>query len=125
MSNKPDPFSDAIKQLNISENETYTSTELMKISAITEGIKQLQDFRNIFSVTTLTANEAVLFSKAQVIGEFWNIKQIDKILRGLATMKLSINGKRADQIVNILIGMNRKKTTKEKVTDFIKGGERD
>lgn len=122
---KSNPFEEMLRQANKPQDESFSSTELMKISAITEGIKQLQDFQNIFSITTLSNSEAVLFSKAKIIGSFWDVPQIEIILRDLAMMKLSINGKRADQIVDVLIAMNHKKGIKEKVKDFISGGEKE
>lgn len=103
---KRNPMEEAIKSL---QTDSFTSTELKKDSGIIEGIKQLQDFKHIFSVTKFSAKTAILFSMAKCEADFFGISEMRIILEDLAVMNLSIDGKRADQIVNILIAMNSKK----------------
>jgi len=118
MAFKKSPFEEAAR---VMQEESYTSTELKKDSVIIEGINKLQDFKHIFSITTLTNRTAVLFSMARAIGNFWDIKEIDDCLKDLAMMNLSINGKRAEQITAILQGINKsKKGIGEKIKESIR-----
>lgn len=113
------PFDDAQKVINQKEL-VYSSTELSKISAIAEGVKQLQDFKNIFAVTDLTTTQIMLFSQARTEGEFWDIPEYSIILKELATMLLSKDRKSRKEIIDALGGMSGKKKFGDRLKEFVK-----
>lgn len=117
------PFEDAQKQISQGGQTIYSNTELARVSALVEGIKQLQDFHNILAVTDLSPQEIMLFSMAKTDADFWDIPEITQILRGLAIMKLSNGRKSRAEIIEALAGMGKKKLTmKDRIDGFMKGG---
>lgn len=116
------PFTDAAKSME-SQTVVYSNTELQKISAIAEGIKQLNDFKNIFAVSDFTPLQIMLISKARIIGEFWNINEIETILTDLAVLSLSKNRKSRQEIINALIGLAGKKPIGQRIKEVLKPDE--
>ena len=114
MSRKDNPFDMAREALN-DDNAPYSNAELTKVSAISEGIKQLQNFKNIFGVTDLSPDMVVLFSKARAIADFWDIPEINEILEGLAILRLSKDRKSREEILKALIGLSGKKPDGKKI----------
>jgi hypothetical protein len=112
------PFDDAEKQ--ISQDLRYSSTELQKISAIAEGVKQLQDYFNILALTELNGEQIALILKLKTEAKYMDIPQLNEILQDFAIMKLSEGRKSRDEIVRVLIGMSGKKSLKEKVQGLVK-----
>lgn len=115
------PFEDAQKVLGSSKEVVYSDTELTRINAIAQAVGKLQDLLNIMAVTDLTDHQISLFEKAEILGQYWDIEEMDGILRGLAIKRLSRNRKSRDEIIKVLTGINAKKGFKQKVKTAING----
>ena len=134
------PFEEASRSMNEKE-VIYSNTDLQRISAIAEGIKQLQDFKHILGVTELTGIQSMLFSKAKQEAKMWaylvaleNPEKIaesvvlsyDGVLDDLGLMLLSKDRKSRKEILAGLGALSGKKRLGDRLRDAIKpqgGGE--
>lgn len=116
---KKSPFDMAAEALDDNDS-TFSSTDIQKANAITEGIKALQYPIDFFSISEFTSQQIVLITKARIVGEWWKIGEYTKICEMLAVMQLSRNRKSRDEIVKVLIGM-QKKNAVQKGIDKLKG----
>lgn len=117
MAQNKSPFEEAERVLSQgAQKETiYTDTELSRASALSQAVEKLQDLNNIYAVTDLSDHQIVLFQKAELLANFWDIPEIEDILRGLAIKRLSRDRKSRGEIIEVLAGLNRKKSILEKV----------
>lgn len=105
MASKRDYFGEAAKTLNLTqEREGYSPGDIMRISAVTEAIKHLQNFKKPYGVTQLSPREIMLFSQAQEIASAWEW-DISSLLDDLAVLKMSENRKSREEIKDTLIGI--------------------
>jgi hypothetical protein len=117
---KNNPF-DAAKETLGDVEVTYSNTELQKANAISEGIRLLQNMRDIFAISDFTGEQIILLTKTRIVGEWWGIKEYKDICEMLAIMQLSKNRQSRKEIVQVLIGLAAKKNLAEKAKDKIKG----
>lgn len=127
------PFEEASKSMNEKEI-IYSNTELQRVNAIAEGIKQLQDFKHILGVTELTGTQGMLFSKAKQEAKIWDylvslekgdnnpdvVLSYDGVLNDLGLMLLSKDRKSRKEILTGLGALAGKKRMGERLKDAIR-----
>lgn len=119
---KNNPFEAAQEALK-SDSPSYSNTDLQKFNIVTEGLRLLQDFKNIFAVTRLTGNQINLMTRLVTIGEWWEIPEYEQICNRLSVMQLSKDGASRKEIVQVLIGLTKKKGKLEKAKDAFMEGD--
>jgi hypothetical protein len=121
---KFNPFEQAQEALK-DESPRYSSTDLQKFNIVTEGLRFLQEPKDIFAITRLSGNQVNLITRIIMIGQWWEVPEFEQICNKLAVLQLSKDGLSRKESVQVLIGLTKKKSKVEKVKDALTDSDGD
>lgn len=114
------PFIQAQDMLG--NDSKFSNVELQKLGGVTELVKQLQDFNNIYGITEYNSREIILNSKISTMSKIMDFPEYMDVLKFIAILKLSSNRKSRDEVGSILNGM-RKKNISDQIREKLGQGD--
>jgi hypothetical protein len=117
---KHNPFEMAQEALK-DDDPRFGNTDLQRQNSIVEGIKLLQNPKNIFLISDFTPRQISLLIRIRVVGQWWQIPQYEEVAQMFGEMVLSQKRGSRKEAVQVMIGMGQKKTVIEGMADKIKG----